>query len=181
MNLAKHTRPAESNSLMQSCASSLNVQLVRINPILQQQLNHTCIVPHGCLHNGALVGFQRRTVVHQNGHCLWKKGRNKIKKRKERNMHGKNTLQEGHSLAHKFLRLPTRLFTQLVNISSASPLNEPWGRKLTEVCSCQRALIQHAMGDLAADRPAWWCWTYLGLSQSSSQLQMISPTLARWH
>ena len=105
----------------------------------------------------------------------------KEEKRKERNMHGKNTLQEGHSLAHKFLRLPTRLFTQLVNISSASSLNEPWGRKLTEVCSCQRALIQHAMGDLAADRPAWWRWTYLWLSQSSSQLQMISPTLARWH
>ena len=37
-----------------------------------------------------------------------------------------------------------------------------------------------AMGDLAADRPAWWRWAYLGLWQSSSQLQMISPTLARW-
>ena len=36
------------------------------------------------------------------------------------------------------------------------------------------------MGDLAADRPAWWCWAYLGLWQSSSQLQMISPILARW-
>ena len=36
------------------------------------------------------------------------------------------------------------------------------------------------MGDLAADRPAWWHWAYLGLGQSSSQLQMISPTLARW-
>ena len=37
------------------------------------------------------------------------------------------------------------------------------------------------MGDLAADRPSWWHWAYLGLWQSSSQLQMISPTLARWH
>ena len=36
------------------------------------------------------------------------------------------------------------------------------------------------MGDLAADRPVWWRWAYLGLWQSSSQLQMISPTLARW-
>ena len=35
------------------------------------------------------------------------------------------------------------------------------------------------MGDLAADRPAWRRWAYLGLWQSSSQLQMISPTLAR--
>ena len=37
------------------------------------------------------------------------------------------------------------------------------------------------MGDLAVDRPAWWRWAYLGLWQSSGQLQMISPTLARWH
>ena len=37
-----------------------------------------------------------------------------------------------------------------------------------------------SMGDLAADRPVWWRWAYLGLWQSSSQLQMISPTLARW-
>ena len=36
------------------------------------------------------------------------------------------------------------------------------------------------MGDLAADRPAWWRSAYLGLWQSSSQLRMISPTLARW-
>ena len=72
-----------------------------------------------------------------------KKEETKLKKeerRKERNMHGKNTLQEGYSLAHKFLWVPTRLFTELVNILSASSLNEPWGRKLTEVCSCQRAL-----------------------------------------
>ena len=42
-------------------------------------------------------------------------------------------------------------------------------------------IIQHSiMGDLAADRPTWWRWAYLGLWQSSSQLQMISPTLARW-
>ena len=32
------------------------------------------------------------------------------------------------------------------------------------------------MGDLAVDRPAWWRWAYLGLWQSSGQLQMISPT-----
>ena len=37
------------------------------------------------------------------------------------------------------------------------------------------------MGDLAADRPAWWRWAYLGLWQSSGQLQMISPSEARWH
>ena len=36
------------------------------------------------------------------------------------------------------------------------------------------------MGDLAANGPAWWRWAYLGFWQSSSQLQMISPTLARW-
>ena len=36
------------------------------------------------------------------------------------------------------------------------------------------------MGNLAADRPAWWRWAYLGLWQSSSQLQMISPILTRW-
>ena len=40
--------------------------------------------------------------------------------------------------------------------------------------------FQLTMGDLAADRPAWWRWAYLGFWQSSSQLQMISPTLARW-
>ena len=36
------------------------------------------------------------------------------------------------------------------------------------------------MGDLAADHPVWWRWAYLGLWQSSSQLQLISATLARW-
>ena len=42
------------------------------------------------------------------------------------------------------------------------------------------AAPSHLYGDLAADRPAWWRWAYLGLWQSSSHLQMISPTLARW-
>ena len=41
-------------------------------------------------------------------------------------------------------------------------------------------ILRPLMGDLAADRPAWWRWAYLGLWQSSSQLQMISPTLAWW-
>ena len=43
----------------------------------------------------------------------------------------------------------------------------------------QRSQLPTVMGDLAADHPAWWRWAYLGLWQSSSQLQMISPTLAR--
>ena len=33
---------------------------------------------------------------------------------------------------------------------------------------------------LAADCSTLWHWAYLGLWQSSSQLQMISPTLTRW-
>ena len=36
------------------------------------------------------------------------------------------------------------------------------------------------MGDLAVDRPTRLRWAYLGLWQSSGQLKMISPTLARW-
>ena len=43
-----------------------------------------------------------------------------------------------------------------------------------QCATCTEERLQW-MGDLAADRPAWWRWAYLGL------WQMISPTLARWH
>ena len=42
---------------------------------------------------------------------------------------------------------------------------------------CLPSFLKHwqVMGDFAVDQPAWWRWAYLGLWQSSSQLQMISP------
>ena len=57
---------------------------------------------------------------------------------------------------------------------------ERYHRQLRPSLPCLWNIFQELMGDLAADHPAWWRWAYLRLWQSSSQLQMISPTLARW-
>ena len=53
-------------------------------------------------------------------------------------------------------------------------------KRLPQVLKVTLSDMLYRMGDLAVDCPARWRWAYLGLWQSSSQLQMISPTLARW-
>ena len=53
-------------------------------------------------------------------------------------------------------------------------------KRLPQVLKVTLSDMLYRMGDFAVDCPARWRWAYLGLWQSSSQLQMISPTLARW-
>ena len=71
------------------------------------------------------------------------------------------------------------LRTSLVEIWTTDPSEAALSHHSDHYATCNEECLQW-MGDLAADRPAWWRWAYLGLWPSSSQLQMISPTLARW-
>ena len=61
-----------------------------------------------------------------------------------------------------------------------SPQHSSSGLEKSHLSGSKTLALLMVMGDLAADCPTWWHWAYLGLWQSSSQLQMISPTLARW-
>ena len=45
----------------------------------------------------------------------------------------------------------------------ATAIKTGWPERILDKESAQKVTLKKTMGDLAADRPAWWRWAYLGL------------------